>query len=735
MAEFLLELFSEEIPARMQARAAEDLKSLVTDALKAAGLAFGRAEAFVTPRRLALVVDGLPAVRPDVVEERKGPKVDAPSQAIDGFLKATGLTLEQCEQRDTPKGKIWFANLTIPGGPTADLLPEVIRKAILGLPWPKSMRAAEQVVRWVRPLHHVLALFDGKVVPFRYDLHKPDIDGSGEGAKEAVGSTVGHRFLAPGRITVSGFADYRAKLRDAYVVLDREERKALIREQVEAQAKAAGLTLRDDPGLLEEVAGLVEWPVAHLGRIDDAFMAVPEEVLVTSMRTHQRYFALEGADGTLAPRFAVVANTETRDGGTTVIDGNERVLRARLSDAKFFWDQDRKTPLEGRVKDLKSITFHARLGSVADKVEHMAALAVWLAPKLGADPAEADRAARLAKADLTSEMVGEFPELQGLMGRYYALAQGEAPAVAEAIADHYKPVGPGDRCPTAPVSVAVALADKLDTLAGFFAIDEKPTGSRDPYALRRAALGVIRLIVEGRYKLGLREILRFADSLQPKDQAADSENKPMISAISIKSMPTTSAISMESKLSMTFESYEPVMDFILGRLRYTDAAKACRHDVIEAVLALAEEDDLLRLLARIEALQGFLDSEDGSNLLTAYRRARNIVRIECRKDGGVEADELKFFGEVDPGRFAMAEERALFERLEADAQPLKAALAAGDFAGAMTMLAGWRPAVDAFFDAVLVNDPDAALRRNRLALLEDLARSMDAVADFSQVEG
>ncbi|HEY9346767.1 MAG TPA: glycine--tRNA ligase subunit beta, partial [Inquilinus sp.] len=368
MAEFLLELFSEEIPARMQARAAEDLKSLVTDALKAAGLAFGRAEAFVTPRRLTLVVDGLPAVRPDVAEERKGPKVDAPQQAIDGFLKATGLTLDQCEQRDTPKGKIWFASLTIPGGPTADLLPEVIRKAILGLPWPKSMRAAEQVVRWVRPLHHVLALFDGKVVPFRYDLHKPDIDGSGEGAKEAVGSTVGHRFLAPGRITVTGFADYRSKLRDAYVVLDREERKALIREQVEAQAKAAGLALRNDPGLLEEVAGLVEWPVAYLGRIDDAFMAVPEEVLVTSMRTHQRYFALEGADGKLAARFAVVANTETRDGGATVIDGNERVLRARLSDAKFFWDQDRKTPLESRVKSLEPIIFHARLGSVAQKV-------------------------------------------------------------------------------------------------------------------------------------------------------------------------------------------------------------------------------------------------------------------------------------------------------------------------------------------------------------------------------
>ncbi|OWJ68301.1 glycine--tRNA ligase subunit beta [Inquilinus limosus] len=698
MAEFLLELFSEEIPARMQARAAEDLKALVTDALKAAGLAFDRAEAFVTPRRLTLVVDGLPAMRPDVVEERKGPKVDAPQQAIDGFLKATGLTLEQCEQRDTPKGKIWFANLTIPGGPTADLLPEVIRKAILGLPWPKSMRAAEEVVRWVRPLHHVLALFDGTLVPFRYDLHKPDIDGSGEGAKSAVDSTVGHRFLAPGRIAVTGFADYKAKLRDAYVVLDREERKALIKAQVEQQAQAARLALRDDPGLLEEVAGLVEWPVAYLGRIDDAFMAVPEEVLVTSMRTHQRYFALEGGDGKLAARFAVVANTQTKDDGATVIDGNERVLRARLSDAKFFWDQDRKTPLESRVKSLEPIIFHAKLGSVAQKVERMAALAAGLAPALDADPAKADRAARLAKADLTSEMVGEFPELQGLMGRYYALAQGEPADVAEAIADHYKPVGPGDRCPTAPVSIAVALADKLDTLAGFFAIDEKPTGSRDPYALRRAALGVIRLITENKLSLPLRAAFGAAWDAYRVDGLRDK------------------AVVVEELLS-----------FIADRLKVAMREKGVRHDLIDAVFAVGGEDDLLRLLGRVDALAAFLGSEDGANLLTAYRRAGNIVRIERKKDGA------EGFGDVDPGRFAMAEERALFERLEADAQPLRAALAAGDFAGAMTMLAGWRPAVDAFFDAVLVNDP--AQRRNRLALLEDLARSMDAVADFSRVEG
>ncbi|MGK9236693.1 glycine--tRNA ligase subunit beta [Inquilinus limosus] len=730
MAEFLLELFSEEIPARMQARAAEDLKTLVIDALKAAGLGFDRAEAFVTPRRLALVVDGLPTARPDVVEERKGPRVDAPQQAIDGFLKSTGLTLDQCEQRDTPKGKIWFASLTIPGGPTAELLPEVIRKAILGLPWPKSMRAAEEVVRWVRPLHHVLALFDGKLVPFRYDLHKPDIDGAGEGAKAAVDSTVGHRFLAPGRIAVTGFADYRSKLHDAYVVLDREERKALIREQVEAQAKAAGLTLRDDAGLLEEVAGLVEWPVAHLGRIDDAFMEVPEEVLVTSMRTHQRYFALEGADGRLAARFAVVANTETKDGGVTVVAGNERVLRARLSDAKFFWDQDRKTPLESRLRDLEPIIFHARLGSVAQKVERMAALSAWLAPKLGADPAPADRAARLAKADLTSGMVGEFPELQGLMGRYYALAQGEPPEVAEAIADHYKPVGPGDRCPTAPVSIAVALADKLDTLAGFFAIDEKPTGSRDPYALRRAALGVIRLVVENRVALPLREAFATAHRLYESGAAAGYARMEQSRDAGDRIPETVQggrppATPLRDQVTVV----EELLSFIADRLKVAMREKGVRHDLIDAVFAVGAEDDLLRLLGRVDALAGFLGSEDGANLLTAYRRAGNIVRIERKKDG------IEAFGEVDPARFAMAEERALFERLEADAQPLKAALTAGDFGGAMTSLAGWRPAVDAFFDAVLVNDPDEGLRRNRLALLEDLARSMDAVADFSRVEG
>jgi glycyl-tRNA synthetase beta chain len=700
MAEFLLELFSEEIPARMQARAAEDLKSLVTDALKAAGLAFGRAEAFVTPRRLTLVVDGLPAVRPDVAEERKGPKVDAPSQAIDGFLKATGLTLDQCEQRDTPKGKIWFASLTIPGGPTADLLPEVIRKAILGLPWPKSMRAAEQVVRWVRPLHHVLALFDGQVVPFRYDLHKPDIDGSGERAKEAVGSTVGHRFLAPGRITVGGFNDYRAKLLDAYVVLDREERKALIHEQVEAQAKAAGLTLRDDPGLLEEVAGLVEWPVAYLGRIDDAFMAVPEEVLVTSMRTHQRYFALEGADGTLAARFAVVANTETRDGGATVIDGNERVLRARLSDAKFFWDQDRKTPLEGRVKSLEPIIFHAKLGSVAQKVERMAALAAWLAPALGADPARADRAARLAKADLTSEMVGEFPELQGLMGRYYALAQGEPADVAEAVADHYKPVGPGDRCPTAPVSIAVALADKLDTLAGFFAIDEKPTGSRDPYALRRAALGVIRLVVENRAALPLREAFGAACDAYRVEGLRDR------------------AVVVEELLS-----------FIADRLKVAMREKGVRHDLIDAVFSLNQEDNIVDLLEKVSVLGEFISSDDGANLLIAYRRANNIVKIEKSKTPNEE------FVEVRVNLFFKDAERVLWENLHAVQESIKYSLKSGSYKLAVEMLASLRPQVDAFFEDVLVNDERSEIRSNRLALLRGIPAVMNQIADFSKVEG
>src|SRR5262245_40990032 len=496
MAELLLELFSEEIPARMQARAAEDLKRLVTEKLKAAGLAFTHAESYATPRRLALAVEGLPLAQPDVSEEKRGPRVSAPDQAVQGFLKSAGLaSLDQCEKRDTGKGEFWFATIKKAGGKTIDLLGALISESLLALPWPKSMRWASNRVSWVRPLHSIIATLDGDVV--RGSL------AFGDAAEVPFGkNTRGHRFLSAGDIMVAGFADYKVKLKECFVIVDPAERRAAIHEQAEKLAAAEGLRVRPDEALLDEVVGLVEWPVVLMGKIDHAFMDIRPEVLTTTMRANQKYFALLDKAGKLAPRFLVASNMQTKDGGKAIIAGNERVLRARLSDAKFFWDQDRKVRLEERVPALKDIVFHARLGTVADKVARLQTLAAELAAFIpGADVDQVRSAALLAKADLTSGMVGEFPELQGIMGRYYALQEGEKPDVADAIKEHYAPLGPNDRCPKAPVSIAVALADKLDTLVGFYAIDEKPTGSKDPYALRRSALGVIRIILENGLRL------------------------------------------------------------------------------------------------------------------------------------------------------------------------------------------------------------------------------------------
>jgi glycyl-tRNA synthetase beta chain len=694
MAEFLLELYCEEIPARMQARAAEDLKALIEKGLKDAGLAFARLDAHVTPRRLALVADGLPVKQPDVVEERKGPKVDAPQPAIDGFLRSTGLTLDQCEQRDTPKGPVWFAVVRRPGRPTAEVLAEIVGSAIGAFVWPKSMRWGESGFRWVRPLHHVLALFDGKVLPGGLDLN-------GGVRFDFTDETRGHRFLAPAPVRVTSFDDYREKLARASVVLDREERKRLIVQEISRLAAAEGLRLKEDPGLLEEVAGLVEYPVVLLGRIDDSFMSLPAEVLTTSMRTHQKYFALERADGSLAPRFAVVANTTTRDGGATVVAGNEKVLRARLSDARFFWDQDRKVPLADRVAALGKITFHEKLGTMAEKVDRMIALVGDLAD-LGGDSDRATRAALLAKADLVTGMVGEFPELQGLMGGYYAAAQGEDEAVVQAIAEHYRPAGPNDRCPSAPLAVRVALADKLDTLVGFFAIDEKPTGSRDPFALRRAALGIIRLIRENGHRVPLGRLVGAAHQLY---------------------------LTQGRKLQPRETVQADLMAFFADRLKVALREQGVRHDLIDAVFALGGEDDLVRLLARVEALTGFLGTDDGANLLTAYRRAGNIVRIEAKKDG------IEEYGEVDAARLDAPEEQALHAALEAVRAELQPLLGAERFADAMGVLAGLRAPVDAFFDRVTVNADDPALRTNRLALLSRIVGTMNSVADFSHVEG
>jgi glycyl-tRNA synthetase beta chain len=680
MAELLLELFSEEIPARMQLRAADDLRRLVVERLAAAQLAHGEARSFVTAHRLTLVVGDLPLAQQDVAEERRGPRVGAPDAAVQGFLKSAGIaSLAECEERDTGKGIFYFAMIRRAGQKTASLLPDLLHAAILDLPWPKSMRFPAAPFRWVRPLSSAICLLDGRVLPL--DL----------GAVPVGDTTRGHRFLAPAQFAVADYADYAEKLRAGYVILDPVARRQKIADDLALMAKGEGLRLKDDPGLLDEVTGLVEFPVVLAGRIEPEFMDLPPEVLTTSMRAHQKYFALTDAAGKLAPKFLVVANNLTADGGATIIAGNQRVLRARLSDAKFFWDQDRKVPLESRVAKLAERIFHAKLGSVLAKVERVERLVDAIAPHVeGADAALATRAARLAKADLSTGMVGEFPELQGIMGRYYALHDGEPAAIADAIAEHYSPLGPNDRCPTAPTSVVVALADKIDTLAGFFAIDEKPTGSKDPYALRRAALGIIRLIIENKLRLPLARIFAVAEFKAPVDE---------------------------------------LLAFFADRLKVHLREQGVRHDLVAAVFALGGEDDLVRLLARVAALDAFLKSEDGANLLTAYRRASNIVRIEEKKDGRSYADA------PDPAQMREAAESALAERLREVERLSSAALRNEEFGVAMAALARLRRPVDEFFNHVTVNSEDAALRINRLRLLSQIRATLNQVADFAQIEG
>ena len=655
----------------------------MSDGLKAAGLEFKDARAFATPRRLALVVDGLPAARADVSEERRGPRVGAPDQAVQGFLKATGLTsLDQAEKRDTGKGEFWFAVIAKKGGPTAEALPGIIDAAMKALPWPKSMKWGSGTMTWVRPLQSIVALFDGKVLA-------GEVAPGGAMAPIRFGDTTrGHRFLSKGTIKVADFADYTAKLRAAHVVLDPAERKKIVLDGAEKLCAEAQVALRADDGLLDEVAGLVEWPVPMLGTIDAQFMDVPPEVLIVSMRTHQRYFVTNRKDGALANRFVVVANNVARDGGKTIVDGNERVLRSRLADAKFFWEQDRKVRLEERLPALKDIVFHAKLGTQADRVARIEILADKLSPHVaGADRAQAILAAHLCKADLRSGMVGEFPELQGVMGRYYALEEKFPAAIADAIGDHYAPAGPNDRCPSAPVSVVVALADKLDTLTSFWTIGEKPTGSRDPYALRRAALGIIRIVVENNIRLPLK---KFFDT-------------------------------------------DDLMAFFADRLKVQMREKGVRHDVVDAVFALGGEDDLVRLLARVEAVQSFLATEAGKNLLTAYGRAANIVRAEEKKDKTLAA---KIAGAPDVALMEQSEEKTVAAALADIERLVKPALQREDFAGAMAAFADLRQPIDSFFEKVTVNvaeKPD--LRLNRLRLLNQIRATMDSVADFSRIEG
>jgi glycyl-tRNA synthetase beta chain len=723
MPELLLEILSEEIPARMQARAAEDLRRLVVEGLDKAGLENAGAQSYVTPRRLVLVVDGIPAKQPDLREERRGPRNDAPDKAIQGFLGSIGLdSIDQCEARETPKGTFLFAVIERKGLASADVLPGLVTEAIAKMPWPKSMRWADMGFRWVRPLHSVLALFDGKPLDGAIDL---------QGANLAMtDTTVGHRFHAPAEIKVKSFRQYRDKLEKAKVIIDPAVRRARIQDGLTELAAAENLTVREDPALLDEVSGLVEWPVALIGEIDDAFMDVPHEVLTSSMRTHQKYFSLLDKDGALAPRFGMVANIETADGGGRIVAGNERVLRARLADAKFFWDQDCKESLASRVPQLEHIVFHAKLGTLDHKVDRLQALAVLLAPHVpGADRDRVGSAARLCKADLVTGMVGEFPELQGVMGRYYALNDGEHPEVAAAIAGHYSPLGPNDECPTAPVSVCVALADKIDTLAGFFAIDEKPTGSRDPYGLRRAALGVIRLVRENDLRLSLGDVFQAAIT-----GYLNQDNAAVRAGIEADAKAGSANGKGDRGHAVRGRILGDLLEFFADRLKVSLREHGVRHDLISAIFAVdrpggGTEDDLVRLLARVDALEKFLGADDGANLLVAYKRAANIVRIEEKKD---KAD---YTGGVNKNAFVQKEEAALFAALEKVSALANASLEKEEFSAAMRAMAGLRKPVDDFFEGVTVNIDDGALRENRLRLLSAISETLRHAADFSKIEG
>jgi glycyl-tRNA synthetase beta chain len=687
MAELLLELFSEEIPARMQTRAAEDLVRLLGDRLKDAGLTFDTVRSFATPRRLAAVVDGLPARSPDVSEEKKGPRVGAPEAAVQGFLKSAGLTsLDEAEIRADKKGDFYVATIKRSGRATSQVVAEIVPEIVRNFPLPKSMRWGNGRLRWVRPLHSILCLFGGKVVPF-------EIDGI-ESGKE----TRGHRFMAPKPFGVRSFDDYVQRLRQAFVILDPREREAIILKGAQELAAKQQLVLVEDMALLSENAGLTEWPVVLMGSFDESFLEVPGEVLATSMKAHQKCFSLRRGEH-LANRFILVANLEAKDRGKAIVAGNERVIAARLADAKFFFDHDRKVMLEERVPKLREIVFHEKLGTQYERVQRVRVLAREVAKLVRADPDLAERAAILAKADLISDMVGEFPELQGVMGRYYALDQEEDALVANAIGAHYKPVGPSDDVPRDPIAISVALADKLDMLTGFWTIDEKPTGSKDPYALRRAALGVIRIVLENDLRFPLNDVTRAA--LQKWRQLT----------------PHGSADVQASLLA-----------FFADRLNVHLRDQGARHDLVDAVFALGG-DDLLMIVRRVEALGLFLDTEDGEHLLTGTKRAINILRIEEKKDS------CSYDQPPDAMLLKQTEEIALAKTVDEVERAAAAAVGKEDFEAAMAAMARLRAPVDAFFDHVTVNTDDPALRENRLRLLNRIRSTTLTVADFSKIEG
>ena len=814
MPDLLLELFSEEIPARMQAKAADDLRKMVTDKLVAEGLVYEGAKAFVTPRRLALTVYGIPQRQPDLKQERKGPKVGAPDAAVQGFLKAAGLkSLDEAKIQRDPKGDFYIALMEKAGRPAIDVIAEIIPLIIRTFPWPKQMRWGERSARngaltWVRPLHSIIATFGP-------ETEEPEIVKFDVAGIEAGQTTRGHRFMAPGEITVRRFDDYVSKLEAAKVVLDPERRKNIILEDAKELAFAQGFELVEDQVLLDEVAGLVEWPVVLMGSFDEEFLSIPGEVIRATIRNNQKCFVVrdpslppplrgrvgeggeqqdpvrdgpppltpprKGEGSRLAPKFILISNIEATDGGKAIVAGNERVIRARLSDAKFFYETDLKTKLEDRLPKFAQIVFHEKLGTQAERIARIERLAAEIAPLVGADVEKTKRAAQLAKADLLTEVVGEFPEVQGLMGRYYALAQGEDASVAAAIEDHYKPQGPADRVPTDPVAIAVALADKLDTLVGFWAIDEKPTGSKDPYALRRAALGVIRLIINNEVRLGLfdiaeqaaftlraqmidRVVQRFGglasvsfirdgfsiggfpvlygdllDSASSGPRAEDNEDNlrdlslgVMIDALMEQesSSGETFYVSANSDIIAIhpFSFAVDLLAFFADRLKVQLRDQGARHDLVDAVFALEGQDDLLMVVRRVEALGKFLDSDDGKNLLAGTERASNILAIEEKKD------KRKFDGAPDASLYKLDEEKALASAIAQVKTEAGAAVAKEDFASAMTAMAKLRPAVDAFFDKVKVNDDDAKVRENRLKLLGEIRQATRAVADFSKIQ-
>jgi glycyl-tRNA synthetase beta chain len=793
MAELLLELFSEEIPARMQGRARDELARLLGNALGEAGLEFKEIRTFATPRRLTALVEGLPACSPDIREERKGPRVDAPEAAIKGFLKATGLSsVDQAETRDDKKGAYYVALIEKPGRATSEVVAGIVPEIVRSFPWPKSMRWGSCKLRWVRPLHSIICLLDGKVVHF-------EIDGIKSGKE-----TRGHRFMAPEPFSVKGFADYEKKLREAKVILDSEERTRLIADEARSLAKRHGLALVEDEGLLAENAGLTEWPVALMCSFDESFLSVPPEVLATSMKVHQKCFSVRSGEK-LANRFILVANLRPEDRGNAIIAGNERVIAARLSDAKFFFDQDRKVMLPDRVPKLKEIVFHEKLGTQYERVQRVWRLARDIARLVGADPDLAERAAILAKADLVSGMVGEFPELQGVMGRYYALDQQENPSVANAIAAHYKPLGPSDDVPREPVAIAVALADKLDMLVGFWAIDEKPTGSKDPYALRRAGLGVIRIVLENNIRLPISFLTGRAyetlvtqqlESLKEEIakirlDRADTERSAVAAMVKLlRERAPTAEILLDAKVGqvrpdviLKTDNFDLVIEVKRGVTKLADLAnqaekyweayamergldydhlwitktdddfavavarfvtqrrnfdidrlkallrdQGARHDLVDAVFALGG-DDLLMIVRRVEALARFLETEDGANLLVGTKRAINILRIEEKKDARVY-DEAP-----DPKLFKRSEEKALAKAVDEVEKTAAAAVAREDFEAAMAEMAKLRKPVDEFFDHVTVNATEADLRANRLRLLNRIRATTLTVADCSKIEG